>query len=398
MATNKSSSNGSAAADITIEQILCTSLDISRMKLHLVARSFYVAGLYKFAAQYGIANTLRNSMLQKGVPRSIVEYELVAKHWLNDVPVTTVWETLKDLCTNRTKLFAKMEALLANWGVLSHHATIVDAHFRDDFEIQDENQTWLSWWVLSLTTIMMDANMSLLLEMEMLDICDLDYFYWYWDFICSTNVWSSEQLRKLKYEIDHTKYKAAQTRYDTAKQLCVNKQKENEVNAAALKAATLAASAVSGAPKKSASNARKKQHEQQQAANADAVRATSEALAASTSELTAAQETFKTAHENLQAAGEALGVSVSRVRDSKDPREVLMRAKGCLCKGLYRVLILYTQMGLIDKPENPYMSWETRFDRRFKAFAAIHNPPRLALENFWKSFSSSSKILSTEGL
>lgn len=66
--------------------------------------------------------------------------------------------------------------------------------------------------------------------------------------------------------------------------------------------------------------------------------------------------------------------------------ELLTKAKGHMCRGLFRELIGIEEMGCITKTENPYTSWETRFLQRFRAFQSVQNPPPLAFSEYLNIF------------
>jgi N-alpha-acetyltransferase 35, NatC auxiliary subunit len=52
----------------------------------------------------------------------------------------------------------------------------------------------------------MDLHMQVLMEMDLIDCSEFDYFYWYWDYIYSAHVHSIDKLRGLRYELDISLY------------------------------------------------------------------------------------------------------------------------------------------------------------------------------------------------
>lgn len=154
--------------------------------------------------------------------------------------------------------------------------------------------------------------MSQIVEMNLLNNQELDYFYWYWDYVCSTHSYSVERLREHRMQMDAEVYRQAILDAETAK--------KNAVKAA-------------GSKKKAK----------------DAVK------------------------DVTVPIPKEVETSVS---------ELLMKGRGHLCRGLFRVSVIALQLRLVDKTENRFMSWATKFDLRFKAFQGVVNPPVLAYGDY----------------
>lgn len=172
--------------------------------------------------------------------------------------------------------------------------------------------------------------MSQVVEMNLLSNQELDYFYWYWDYVCSTHNYACDRLRENRMQVDAELYREAVLVAETAKK-------------AALAAAAAAAKG---------GNNKKKSKDSKEAAAAAAA-----------------------------AAGGGASVPIPKELPPT-LTEMLMRGRGNLSRGLFRVSVIAVQLSLIDKTENRFMSWSTKFDTRFKAFQGVVNPPVLAYSDY----------------
>lgn len=46
--------------------------------------------------------------------------------------------------------------------------------------------------------------------MELLETNELDYFYWYWDYVLSIHVWANSKLKESKYALEVEMYRQKQ--------------------------------------------------------------------------------------------------------------------------------------------------------------------------------------------
>lgn len=195
----------------------------------------------------------------------------------------------------------------------------------------------------------------------------MDYFYWYWDYVLSTNVWAINKLKdsKLTLEVDVLK-------------LRLHRQQQSDTTAGSKQLQIESAEAASKKSKKSKSK-------QKRAADRAA-----QGISASTSS-TAASEEPPVPRKPLavELADLAPGPpDLSRLPEREPPsaNEALLRAKSLLCKGLFRALLMIsdgpthasTAPFLLDKSEGRYTSREHKFEQRFKPLRCIPNPPMLS--------------------
>jgi hypothetical protein len=272
---------------IDYSTLLHTSINISRE--HLISRSLFFSILSTFSGS--MSELIQKDMLNKGLPSLLVGSELVQERWLSNLS-KVAWDTLKILTAHRNKVLIRLDANLSAWGNIGNDARYVDIQFREENGILDEKNQWSTYWSLIITTLLMDLHMSLLVEMELLNIVELSCFFWYWDYICSTRVWVSQTLQSLKYDKDCALYEFDVTNLKNNKK--INKK-----------------------------------------------------------------------------------VPVAPVAPITSAEELLLKGKGHLCRGLFRLLYSGTELGLIESVENKYTTPSFRFSQRFRAFQTIHNPPML---------------------
>ncbi|KAJ1442253.1 hypothetical protein B484DRAFT_390221 [Ochromonadaceae sp. CCMP2298] len=63
-------------------------------------------------------------------------------------------------------------------------------------------QQWCSLWALLMTVQVMDLYLSLTVENDLLQVEEWDFFYWYWDYVCSTGVFTAEKLRNQRLALE----------------------------------------------------------------------------------------------------------------------------------------------------------------------------------------------------
>jgi hypothetical protein len=125
--------------------------------------------------------------------------------WLVSISAV-VWDTIKTMTVNRTKLMVRFDSILAVWGNMMTEAGFIDRKFRFDNALDDERIQWITYWTMCFTTQYMDLHMILLIEMNLLNIDELAYFYWYWDYINSSRCWTLDRMNTLRYELSMIYY------------------------------------------------------------------------------------------------------------------------------------------------------------------------------------------------
>lgn len=93
-ATEQASGN-SVKELLTLDTVLHTTLHLSAASLHLLTRCYYTAVLYVLSPD--MTSLIWASMYTHGLPRALIESEVVTKHWIAANLCVVAWDTLKGL-------------------------------------------------------------------------------------------------------------------------------------------------------------------------------------------------------------------------------------------------------------------------------------------------------------
>lgn len=109
-------------------------------------------------------------------------------------------------------LASRLQNIIDLWGVVANEAIFVDQRFHAD--VHGEASTapqlqWCSLWSLQNVITALDLYMALMVEMDLVGLEEWDYFYWYWDYLCSTGVFTAEKLRTQRYRLDAEMFESA---------------------------------------------------------------------------------------------------------------------------------------------------------------------------------------------
>jgi hypothetical protein len=80
---------------LTYDNVLATALQVSAARLQLMTRCFFHTAILMVCAE--APAMLFASLYFRGLPRSLLESDLVAMHWVNGNPATAATNTLKGL-------------------------------------------------------------------------------------------------------------------------------------------------------------------------------------------------------------------------------------------------------------------------------------------------------------
>lgn len=88
--------NGQPPRDLlTLDIVMHTTLHLSAASLHLLTRCYYTAVLYVLSPD--LTSLIWASMYTHGLPRALIESEVVTKHWIASNLCVVAWDTLKGL-------------------------------------------------------------------------------------------------------------------------------------------------------------------------------------------------------------------------------------------------------------------------------------------------------------
>ena len=115
------------------------------------------------------------------------------------------------VCRSRL-LASRLQNIIDLWGVVANEAIFVDQRFHADVHGEDSAAPQLQWcslWSLQNVITALDLYMALMVDMDLVGLEEWDYFYWYWDYLCSTGVFTAEKLRTQRYRLDAEMFESA---------------------------------------------------------------------------------------------------------------------------------------------------------------------------------------------
>ncbi len=200
--------------NLSWEQVFQLFVDLSKQRLHLIARSWCIA--VQSVISLDLNTYLVNSMRHRGIPNSILFVQTVIDEWIAGNPCLAAWEVMRSTSVCRSRIISRMENILSLWGHVATEAMYVDDRIRLELTLPAEQQhKWLSAWAIVMTTKFMDIYMELLMDMDVLDKTEFDSFYWYWDYILTTQGHAIDRLRSLNYQLEMTLYEEKQAEYNS---------------------------------------------------------------------------------------------------------------------------------------------------------------------------------------
>ena len=194
------------SATLDYETILFASMDVSRKSMNILPRSIFRAILSTLSSQPVMSILLTNSMRIRKLPLPLIEIEMVQTQWLFSL-CNAISETLRYLCTIRCKLLNKLDILMPVWGIIVQEANYIDHKCSERCQVQQvERSQWYTSYIMLTTTLLMDLMLELMSEMNLISLNELDLYYLYRDYVCTTRALAMEILRKSSYEVACSSY------------------------------------------------------------------------------------------------------------------------------------------------------------------------------------------------
>ncbi len=187
---------GKIQIELPFEYLIGKCDFISRQKFHVIARSYLVSFLH--IVGIFLDKCLWNSVLHWKIPSAIRSNSNLPLEWIQGNVTAASWEILRCMSINRNRTFSRLEQIFSLWGGLSAESLYLDEKLSEDLGLNTDPRDsiyWFATWLAIPTTTLMDFQMKLMIEMQIFDIFELDYFYWYWDFIYSTRLHACEKLK-----------------------------------------------------------------------------------------------------------------------------------------------------------------------------------------------------------
>lgn len=211
----------------------------------------------------------------------------------------------------------------------------------------------------------------------------------YWDYILSTRAAALEKVRLMRRDLDIRMYQIAYA------------ESLQAMEKAKLEAAAAAANSLlqefeeSSSTSGGGASSKKKNKKKKNSTAAFSVTSTDEssATAITTNKGSTLSEGGGEIVKNSAATGEGGKGLLPSPPAPVQPSllEYHIRGRGYVCRGLFRMLFIAGELGLIDKRENRFMSWKQKFSLRFRMFEVIQSPTMLRHEDFLSTIENASK-------
>jgi hypothetical protein len=213
-----------AVLDITnlpFEDIFWKCSAISSKRYHVIVRSYHVGLLHLFGVN--IDRFLYNSLRYWKIPDKVIGIKALPLEWIKGTPSIAAWDLLRLTTINRNKLYCRMDLLFSVWGNVATESLYLDerineeiaadpSRYSDLIALAENNGTttgpmyWFATWSVIHTTMIMNLFMKLTVEMDVLEIKEYDYFYWYWDYILSTHLYSIDKIKSQIIQLNKKRF------------------------------------------------------------------------------------------------------------------------------------------------------------------------------------------------
>lgn len=385
------------------EYLLTLSLTLARRSWHLLTRSFYVTCLQTIA--YHLDVSLLLTLSQRGIPTHVLLAEEARLGWLSGSLYALAWDILKALTVVRTRLFTqRWPILLQSAGNVVSEAMFVDEQVYVALEATTPppaagsttaptppppppNQ-WFTTYGAVLTSQLMDVYLQMMEELGLCGADESDVLYWYSDYIHSTHLHALDKLRAQRLQVDIQRYEEARMQRDLRQRQIQQLQRLRDQRQAQWDLDRSLSSSSSSSSKGASKTTQKK-----------GKKPTPAAAAASSSDQQQQQQQQQELKQQLDRDLAQIDRQLTQLRtdDATDrtattlslpeivpmtAEDHLRRGQAQLCRGLFRAVLVYKQLGLLPDTHRDWMTKRALFARRFMAFDAVVNPAPLAFQDF----------------
>lgn len=380
------------------EYLLTLSLTLARRSWHLLTRSFYVTCLQTTA--YHLDVSLLLTLSQRGIPTHVLLAEEARLGWLSGSLYALAWDILKALTVVRTRLFTqRWPILLQSAGNVVSEAMFVDEQVYVALEATTPpppaaglstappppppppNQ-WFTTYGAVLTSQLMDVYLQMMEELGLCGPDESDVLYWYSDYIHSTHLHALDKLRAQRLQVDIQRYEEARMQRDLRHRQIQQLQRLRDQRQAQWDLDRSLSSSSSSSSKGASKTTQKKGKKPTAAASSDQQQQQQQELKQ--------QLDRDLAHIDRQLTQLRSDDATDRTATTLSLPEIvpmtaedhLRRGQAQLCRGLFRAVLVYKQLGLLPDTHRDWMTKRALFARRFMAFDAVVNPAPLAFQDF----------------
>uniref|UniRef100_A0A7S1ZHY9 Uncharacterized protein n=1 Tax=Ditylum brightwellii TaxID=49249 RepID=A0A7S1ZHY9_9STRA len=359
--------------------------------INILGRSLIVLNLYfddLLLGQYVLSDIIASHMKHSaGVPHELVDAEY-GKSFLHRLG-KPLYDTLKVLTLNRNRQRAYMDALMMReWSALQREATAVDYYYREDVEVQKQQQLiasspittakpttttpYVTNYVLGIGVWLMEHHLGIGVELDL--FCgehDLSIAYWYWDFLLSTRLNIVTSMRK---EVVEQKVKEVQRQ---KKKLLEEKEEEAVATEARM---VEKGNVVVEHNKRNSKGKKKGKKGKSGGGGGGGAKSASGGGAGSSGQVGSNSSSAAAAAAALAATSAVL---TPTEEDAEDDMEfMLLGLRRLLCRGIVRFLAALNQAGLVKPPIFEFTTHQRRFEKRFESFSVISQPPPLTYDDY----------------
>jgi Mak10 subunit, NatC N(alpha)-terminal acetyltransferase len=186
----------------TLPQLRRLLHKVSTSSVNILSRSLIVLNMYfddRLLGQYNLTNLIGQDMQQVSAVLSLLLETKNGVAFLNRL-AKPVYDTLKMLVLNRNRQRTYLEAIMfPDWTTLQGEAHSVDAVHRQELNLGENLPPFFLQYVLCTTAALMDHYVALGIELELFQgQHDLGVAYWYREFLLSTMLTTTAQMRQVK--------------------------------------------------------------------------------------------------------------------------------------------------------------------------------------------------------
>lgn len=165
----------------------------------IFARSVATICLYRgelMLGYHGVLEFITDAMANAGVPLSVAQSP-VGQTFV-DRAVVPLYESLRALCLNRTRLRAKLEFLFGEMADLQERAAVADEDFRLVHDLPDTTPAYLTFWTLREVCLLMLLYVRSGAQLELYSAHELCSAHWYWESVSTAFLQADAALMECK--------------------------------------------------------------------------------------------------------------------------------------------------------------------------------------------------------
>lgn len=393
------------------EYLLTLSLTLARRSWHLLTRSFYVTCLQTTA--YHLDISLLLTLSQRGIPTNVLLTEEARLGWISGSLYALAWDILKALTVVRTRLFTqRWPILLQSVGNVVSEAMFVDEQVYLALEATAQQQQqqqqqhsagltappsppnqWFTTYGAVLTSQLMDVYVQMMEELGLCGTDESDVLYWYSDYIHSTHLHALDKLRAQRLQVDIQRYEEARMQRDLRHQQIQQLQRLRDQRQAQWDLDR----SLSSSSSKGKTTTQKKGKKPTATATANASSDQQQQELKQQLERDLAQIDRQLTQLRTDDATDRTATLPLPEIVPMTAEDHLRRGQAQLCRGLFRAVLVYKQLGLLPDTHRDWMTKRALFARRFMAFDAVVNPAPLGFQDFLQTINQQQQQQQPEG-